>query len=361
MATMSSISKIIFLATCLIIHMSLSSADFYTVGYSQDDLTSIERLIQLFDSWMLKHNKIYESIDEKIYRFEIFRDNLMYIDETNKKNNSYWLGLNGFADLSNDEFKKKYVGSVAEDFTGLEHFDNEDFTYKHVTNYPQSIDWRAKGAVTPVKNQGSCGSCWAFSTIATVEGINKIVTGNLLELSEQELVDCDKNSHGCKGGYQTTSLQYVADNGVHTSKVYPYQAKQCKCRAEDKPGPKVKISGYKRVPSNCETSFLGALANQPLSVLVEAGGKPFQLYKSGVFDGPCGTKLDHAVTAVGYGTSDGKNYIIIKNSWGPNWGEKGYMRLKRQSGNCQGTCGVYKSSYYPFKGFAKDLGFHTYI
>nr|P84347.1 RecName: Full=Chymomexicain; Flags: Precursor [Jacaratia mexicana] len=214
--------------------------------------------------------------------------------------------------------------------------------------YPESIDWRDKGAVTPVKNQNPCGSCWAFSTVATVEGINKIRTGKLISLSEQELLDCDRRSHGCKGGYQTGSIQYVADNGgVHTEKEYPYEKKQGKCRAKEKKGTKVQITGYKRVPANDEISLIQGIGNQPVSVLHESKGRAFQLYKGGIFNGPCGYKNDHAVTAIGYG----KAQLLDKNSWGPNWGEKGYIKIKRASGKSEGTCGVYKSSYFPIKGY----------
>nr|P84346.1 RecName: Full=Mexicain [Jacaratia mexicana] len=213
--------------------------------------------------------------------------------------------------------------------------------------YPESIDWREKGAVTPVKNQNPCGSCWAFSTVATIEGINKIITGQLISLSEQELLDCEYRSHGCDGGYQTPSLQYVVDNGVHTEREYPYEKKQGRCRAKDKKGPKVYITGYKYVPANDEISLIQAIANQPVSVVTDSRGRGFQFYKGGIYEGPCGTNTDHAVTAVGYG----KTYLLLKNSWGPNWGEKGYIRIKRASGRSKGTCGVYTSSFFPIKGY----------
>ena len=347
MAIICSFSKLLFVAICLFGHMSLSYCDFSIVGYSQDDLTSTERLIQLFNSWMLKHNKNYKNVDEKLYRFEIFKDNLKYIDERNKMINGYWLGLNEFSDLSNDEFKKKYVGSLPEDYTNQPY--DEEFVNEDVVDLPESVDWRAKGAVTPVKHQGYCESCWAFSTVATVEGINKIKTGNLVELSEQELVDCDKQSYGCNRGYQSTSLQYVAQNGIHLRAKYPYIAKQQTCRANQVGGPKVKTNGVGRVQSNNEGSLLNAIAHQPVSVVVESAGRDFQNYKGGIFEGSCGTKVDHAVTAVGYGKSGGKGYILIKNSWGPGWGENGYIRIRRASGNSPGVCGVYRSSYYPIK------------
>lgn len=154
-----SASKLIFmaaLATSLFAHMGLAD-DFSIVGYSPDDLTSMDGLIELFESWISKHGKIYESIEEKLHRFEIFKDNLKHIDETNKKISSYWLALNEFADLSHDEFKDRYLGFKTDVSTRKESRD-EEFIYKGVLDLPKSVDWRKKGAVTPVKNQGSCGN-----------------------------------------------------------------------------------------------------------------------------------------------------------------------------------------------------------
>ncbi|XP_020219761.1 cysteine protease XCP2 [Cajanus cajan] len=170
-------SKALVLVCSFFLFASLAfGRDFSIVGYSSEDLKSMDKLIELFESWMSKHNKIYESIEEKLLRFEIFKDNLKHIDETNKVVSNYWLGLNEFADLSHQEFKKKYLGLKVDYSTRRE--SPEEFSYKDV-ELPKSVDWRKKGAVTPVKNQGSCGSCWAFSTVAAVEGINQIVTGNL--------------------------------------------------------------------------------------------------------------------------------------------------------------------------------------
>nr|4QRG_A Chain A, Papain [Carica papaya]4QRG_B Chain B, Papain [Carica papaya] len=318
--------------------------DFSIVGYSQNDLTSTERLIQLFESWMLKHNKIYKNIDEKIYRFEIFKDNLKYIDETNKKNNSYWLGLNVFADMSNDEFKEKYTGSLAGNYTTTE-LSYEEVLNDGDVNIPEYVDWRQKGAVTPVKNQGSCGSAWAFSAVSTIESIIKIRTGNLNEYSEQELLDCDRRSYGCNGGYPWSALQLVAQYGIHYRNTYPYEGVQRYCRSREKGPYAAKTDGVRQVQPYNEGALLYSIANQPVSVVLEAAGKDFQLYRGGIFVGPCGNKVDHAVAAVGYGP----NYILIRNSWGTGWGENGYIRIKRGTGNSYGVCGLYTSSFYPVK------------
>ncbi|XP_058070526.1 cysteine protease XCP1-like [Magnolia sinica] len=341
---LSLLSFSIFLIAC-----AASARDFSIVGYSQDDLMSNDRLIDLFESWLSKHGKTYESIEEKLHRFEVFKDNLKHIDETNKKVSSYWLGLNEFADMSHEEFKAKYFG-LKPDLSNRRDSSDEAFRYRDAGNLPKSVDWRKKGAVANVKDQGQCGSCWAFSTVAAVEGINQIVTGNLTSLSEQELIDCDTTfNNGCNGGLMDYAFSYIiSTGGLHTENDYPYLMEEGTC--EDKKALKVvTISGYEDVPQNNEQSLLKALAHQPVSIAIEAAGRDFQFYSGGVFDGHCGTDLDHGVAAVGYGTSKGLDYIIVKNSWGPKWGERGYIRMKRNIGKPEGICGIYKMASYPTK------------
>lgn len=217
---------------------------------------------------------------------------------------------------------------------------------------PASVDWREKGAVAPVKNQGQCGSCWAFSTVGAVEGINQIVTGELISLSEQELVDCDKAyNQGCNGGLMDYAFDFIKKNGgIDTETDYPYTARDGKCDQNRKKNAKVvSIDGYEDVPENDEQALKKAVAHQPVSVAIEAGGRAFQLYESGVFTGLCGTDLDHGVVAVGYGTEDGNDYWIVRNSWGSSWGEAGYIRLHRNANVTTGKCGIALEASYPIK------------
>lgn len=309
----------------------------------------MDKLIELFESWMSRHGKIYETIEEKLLRFEVFKDNLKHIDDRNKVVSNYWLGLNEFADLSHQEFKNKYLG-LKVDLSQRRESSEEEFTYRDV-DLPKSVDWRKKGAVTPVKNQGQCGSCWAFSTVAAVEGINQIVTGNLTSLSEQELIDCDTTyNNGCNGGLMDYAFSFIVKNGgLHKEEDYPYIMEESTCEMKKEVSEVVTINGYHDVPQNNEQSLLKALANQPLSVAIEASGRDFQFYSGGVFDGHCGSELDHGVSAVGYGTSKGLDYIIVKNSWGAKWGEKGFIRMKRNIGKSEGICGLYKMASYPTK------------
>ncbi|XP_065854529.1 cysteine protease XCP1-like [Euphorbia lathyris] len=343
-----SISKITLLAfSASLFIYSVIAHEYSIVGYSPEHLTSTEKVVELFETWMSKHGKIYESIEEKLHRFEVFMDNLKHIDSRNKEVTTYWLGLNEFADLSHEEFKNKYLGLNTEI---PRRRSTTEFSYRDV-EAPKSVDWRKKGAVTAVKNQGSCGSCWAFSTVAAVEGVNQIVTGNLTSLSEQELIDCDTAfNSGCNGGLMDYAFEYIINNGgLHKEDDYPYLMEEGTCDEKRGEMEIVKINGYHDVPENDEGSLLKALAHQPLSVAIDASGRDFQFYSGGVFNGPCGTELDHGVAAVGYGTTKGSDYIIVKNSWGPKWGEKGFIRMKRNTGKPEGLCGINKMASYPTK------------
>lgn len=303
------------------------------------------------EQWMVKHGRVYKDATEKALRYEIFKSNVERINAFNAENHKYKLGVNKFADLTNDEFKarngfKRDSSKVAR---GLKV--GKMFRYENVSEVPTSMDWRKKGAVTPVKDQGQCGCCWAFSAVAATEGINKLTTGKLISLSEQELVDCDVQGEdqGCNGGLMDDAFEYIIQNkGLTTESNYPYQGTDGTCNAKKATSPAVKISSYEDVPANSEEALLKAVANQPTSVAIDAGGFGFQMYESGVFTGECGTDLDHGVTAVGYGeASDGTKYWLVKNSWGSSWGENGYIRMERDVKATEGLCGIAMEASYP--------------
>ncbi|KAI4325150.1 hypothetical protein MLD38_030572 [Melastoma candidum] len=335
---MASSKHLIFLALILVLGASYSQAT------SRGALD--ETIRQRYEQWMARYGRVYGNDLEKEKRFQVFKENVARIDEFNAANDKpFELGVNKFADLTNEEFKltyNRYKEHVCSP--------RESFTYANVTAVPSTIDWRKKGAVTPIKNQQQCGCCWAFSAVAAVEGIHEIKTGKLVSLSEQELVDCDIHGvdQGCQGGWMDSAFEFIKKHGLTTESSYPYKGVGGKCNVNEESNAAVHITGYEDVPANSESSLLKAAANQPISVAIDAGDLTFQFYKSGVFKGPCGTELDHGVAVVGYGTdTNGTKYWLVKNSWGPEWGEKGYIRMQRDVSAKEGLCGIAMKASYP--------------
>ncbi|KAB5530018.1 hypothetical protein DKX38_020099 [Salix brachista] len=321
------------------------------VSSSENKMTPIydpRYIEQKFEDWLARYGREYENRDEWSLRFGIYQSNVQFIDYINSQNLSFKLTDNKFADLTNEEFKFTYLGFRSNRHTAKNIYEE----CENSTELPATVDWRKKGAVTPIKDQGQCGSCWAFSAVAAVEGINKIKTGKLVSLSEQELVDCDVSSdtQGCKGGDMEIAFQYIKKiGGITTENDYPYKGKDSTCQKKKTMNHAVKISGYVAVPANNENRLQAAVAQQPVSVAIDAGGFEFQLYSSGIFSGSCGDQLNHGVAAVGYGESSGRKYWLVKNSWGRDWGESGYIRIKRGSGNKKGICGIAMEPSYPVK------------
>lgn len=330
--------------------------DFSIINYDQHHFSELGRaqndaVWATYEAWLAHHAKSYNALGEKEARFKVFKDNLRFVNEHNAVNRSYKLGMNLFADLTVEEYRSGYLGlKIGSHRRVRSGKGSERYMPRIGEELPESVDWRKEGAVAEVKDQGSCGSCWAFSTVAAVEGINKIVTGDLISLSEQELVDCDKSyNQGCNGGLMDYGFEFIINNGgIDTEDDYPYKARDGRCDQLRKNAKVVTIDGYEDVPQNNEKALQKAVANQPVSVAIEAGGREFQLYESGVFIGKCGTALDHGVTTVGYGTENNIPYWIIKNSWGPSWGESGYIRMERGA-SYTGKCGIAIEASYPTK------------
>ncbi|KAJ8289483.1 hypothetical protein GJAV_G00001810 [Gymnothorax javanicus] len=276
-----------------------------------------------FRAWKLKFGKVYSSSEEEDQRKLTWLSNRKYVivhnmlaDEGIK---SYRLGMNYFADMDNQEYRRT------------------------------EVDWRKKGYVTDVKDQKQCGSCWAFSATGSLEGQNFRKTQKLVSLSEQQLVDCsgDFGNMGCGGGLMDQAFQYIiANGGIDTEESYPYEAKDGECRFKPE-SIGATCTGYVNIPSMNEAALQEAVANiGPVSVAIDAGHPTFQLYTSGVYDEPeCSSSdLDHGVLAVGYGSEEGKDFWLVKNSWGVGWGDEGYIKMTRNKKN---QCGIATNASYP--------------
>jgi KDEL-tailed cysteine endopeptidase len=211
---------------------------------------------------------------------------------------------------------------------------------------PDSIDWREKGAVTGVKNQGHCGSCWAFSATGALEGAIQIATGKLISLSEQQLVDCVSNDNGCDGGAMDDAFEYVREHGICTETQEPYIAKTETCVTCDS---HITFNTCVDITSSNQLLLKEAVSRNPVSIGIQADSSTFRYYTGGIItDKNCGTKLNHGVLVVGYGEEKGQKYWLVKNSWGTDWGEDGYVRIARNdSSNDVGVCGIALQASYP--------------
>ena len=286
--------------------------------------------------------KSYITSEEFAMRKALFTQTDAVINEHNATESSFKLGHNKFSDWTDYE-RSQLLGYIAPDT-------EKEPVWLEPTN-EASVDWRTKNAVTPVKDQGQCGSCWTFSSTGALEGAHSIASGKLLSFSEQQIVDCANLKHGypsfgCNGGNQSVAFKYLERNMAELESVYPYTAKNGTCQYNKSSATAVDVSTYTIVTKDNVEQMKAAVAKQPTSVSIEADKMVFQQYKSGIFDSPkCGTKLDHATLVVGYGTDNGTDYWIMKNSWGTVWGEEGYMQLAIQDG--AGVCGIQMGPLYP--------------
>lgn len=292
-----------------------------------------------FIKFVAEHGKSYGTTAEFAFRAAQFKQSLAEIEECNATETTSTCGVNFLADMTKEE-KKRLNGYKAELKTEF------NYTDLDTSNLADSIDWRSEGAVTPVKNQGQCGSCWAFSTTGSVEGAEFIATGKLQSFSEQQLVDCSGKygNMGCNGGLMDNAFKYIEQAPLELEADYPYTARKAfSCKYDSSKGVG-KVGNYVDVRSDSTGANLkAALAKGPVSVAIEADKAVFQSYTSGVITGSsCGTQLDHGVLAVGYGTESGQDYFLVKNSWGASWGDQGYVKIGTNN-----VCGILAQPSYP--------------
>ncbi|OIW01314.1 hypothetical protein TanjilG_10475 [Lupinus angustifolius] len=361
MISQTSLLFLISIIFTTFISLSTSSpilTQYSILGPNLDKYPSHEDAIKLFQLWKKEHGRVYNDLQEMAKRFDIFISNMNDIIESNSKRTSssdYLLGLNKFADWSNKEFEETYLNNNVDMPEDSDMKLNDDST----CYVPSRLDWRKKGVVTEVKDQGSCGSCWAFATVAGIEGINAIATRNLISLSEQQLVSCDKNSHGCKGGKVKNGLDWVLNNGgIASEEDYPYIAKNGTCRKTYKVRNSAYIDGYRRL-ANSDNALLRATSIQPIIACLNATA--FKHYQGGIFNGRyCKktTHTSHCVLIVGYNSNkNGVDYWIAKNSWGNDWGRDGYILIKRNTGLPYGVCAINSKAFQPIidKSVSKPL------
>ncbi|XP_025901771.1 cathepsin S isoform X3 [Nothoprocta perdicaria] len=311
----------------------------------QDPDPTLDRHWQL---WKKIHGKEYRNQEEGKRR-ATWESNLRLVTLHNLESSlglhSYELAMNHLADMSSEE--------VAALLSGLEAPtpQNRSSSWRPWVGgrAPAAMDWREKDCVTPVKNQGACGACWAFSAVGALEAQVKLRTGELMSLSAQNLVDCSMpyGNKGCAGGFMTRAFQYIIDNkGIDSDASYPYTARQngtCQYNVSTRAAT---CSKYVELPYADEAALKDAVANiGPVSVAIDATQPTFFLYRSGVYDDPrCTQEVNHGVVVIGYGTLNGKDYWLVKNSWGVHFGDKGYIRMARNHGN---HCGIASYGSYP--------------
>jgi C1A family cysteine protease len=336
---MESRTQVILIAAVAIIGTLAACA---IISYDQNTVAAQNNAdFELFQSWMTQYNSIFEG-HELNYRFTVFQSNLNVIRTHNANpDKTFEMGPNQFTALTPEEFSSRFFGYDANAVKDI------PITVLPTSNLPSSVNWTAAGAVTDVKNQGDCGSCWSFSTCGSMEGLNAIKNDQLVSLSEAQLMDCSwfYGNKACDGGSMVAALEYSAKRGLMNDTVYPYTGKTsilCKYKEDEV---QFKNSGHTMVTPNSVEQLMAATVQQPISIAVEANQASWQNYKSGVITSGCGQQLDHGVLVVGYGeTEKNVSYWLVKNSWGVTWGMEGYLMIEKSGAN---ICGVLSQPVYP--------------
>jgi len=348
-------------ATGIAVAAAIAGAAVFYGDNANTELFLVEPEVEKeFMNWLAKHGKNYGTKEEYQFRLNVFAKKMSFIEKFHEENSEgHDLELNHMADFTHAEYKrllgfgveKKALGGDGHDFRHHGRHHRGGKHQRNLSTVADAVNWVDQGAVTPVKNQGQCGSCWSFSATGSMEGRYQIKNGSLVSLSEQQLVDCSKaqGNLGCNGGLMDAAFTYAEATPLETEAQYPYTGTDGSCHAK---GGSVAPTSFTDVPAKSAADLKAAAAEGPVSIAIDAAGIGFQLYHGGIMKGGglfgCGTSLDHGVLLVGYGTDAGKDYWLVKNSWGASWGEKGYFRLARDdSSKDAGTCGLQLQASYP--------------
>jgi len=330
--------------TSAAIPASLASVDIHLTGDDQNGESAIcldvhtSASLSSDDKWeafKARFGKVYNGPDHEAEHKQVYETNMQWAAENSNDGVSF--GENQFADLTQEQYRVAAgLGYKPSALKSLPHLGVHEYNGEELA---ATVDWTTKGAVTPVKDQGQCGSCWAFSTTGGMEGAWQIASGSLTSMSEQQLVDCSTQNSGCNGGSMELAFNFAGTVNVATESSYPYTATDGTCKTSYTTAiPQGGVTGYKSVGQSTD-ALKSAIQNGPVSVAIEADQMAFQLYSGGILSSGCGTNLDHGVLAVGYGSG----YFKVKNSWGSSWGESGYLQIS-DSGN---TCGIHSDASYP--------------
>ena len=331
-------------------------ASFFSIGNAENylrrelfskNIHNREYYEEKFVNWLTNFNITTKDGHHFAHMLNNFANNDDIIESHNEnKDSTYTLGHNQFSHMNFDEFKAYVRLGLDSPTEETEEADNILEANQNLTALPTSVDWSAKGAVTGVKDQGNCGSCWSFSATGALEGAYQIKYGSLVSFSEQNLVSCDTIDSACNGGLMNNAFTWTKSNGgLCTESGYPYTSgttgQRGTCYTTCSKNTAVTPKSFTDVAKNSDSALMTALVQQPVSIAIQANQPAFQSYKSGVLTGTCGTNLDHGVLAVGYGTwSDGTDYYKVKNSWGTTWGMSGYILIQRGNPQRCGECGI---------------------
>jgi len=320
------------------------TAGVYKVSQAEPKQMYDVETMNTWSQWKQTHGRTYGTQSDESYRLSVFAKHHSDIKSANSNPNfTFKSALNKFSDMTSEEFKKTYL--KYKNTFRLKKF--ESLKNNKMTT-GASKDWTTEGAVTPVKDQGACGSCWAFSAVSAIESANflqkslKVVP----TYSEQQLVDCTGKSfgnNGCNGGNTDNAFTYVIDFPLQTEDDYPYRGKEKTCRHGTGSGT---VTDFTDVEQNSVSQLKAAINKQPVSIAVEAHRPVFQFYMGGVITSKsCGQKLNHGVVAVGYDKDfNGQEFFYVRNSWGEDWGENGYLKISTSSDN---ICGILSNPSYP--------------